>query len=117
MLLYTTLIYKLKGNVIPLISCLNFSSILFIIGLVGIIWNKKNILVMLFCIELMFFCISLNFVFYSIYTYQVVGQIYCLFIVTTAATETAIGLSLLVVISRLGNKINYNSLVTLRSVS
>ena len=117
MLFKKLIIYKLKGNLVPLVTCLNFSSILFVIGLIGIIWNKKNILIMFFCIELMFFCISLNFIFYSIYTYQVIGQIYCLFIVTTAATETAVGLSLLVVISRLGNKINYDSLSTLRSVS
>jgi len=69
---------------------------------------------MLLCIELMFFSISLNFIFFSICTYNFLGQIYALLIVTTAAAETAIGLSLLVIVYRLGNKVDYNSLVTLR---
>jgi len=69
---------------------------------------------MILCIELMFFSISLNFVFFSIYTYNELGQILALFIVTTAAAETAIGLSLLIISYRLSNSINYNKLVTLR---
>lgn len=107
-------IYEINGINLPLMSCLNFSSVLFVLGLVGIVWNKRNILVMLFCIELMFFCTGLSFIFLSAYSYQMIGQIFCLLIVTTAAGETAIGLSLLVLASRLGNKISYNSLMTLR---
>ena len=106
--------YNLNGNSIPLIICLNFSSILFVIGLVGIVWNKKNILIMLLCIELMFFAVSLNFIFLSLYTYTILGQIFCLFILTIVTAETAIGLSLLVIAYRLNNKINYESLITLR---
>ena len=69
---------------------------------------------MLLCIELMFFSISLNFIFFSVSTYNTLGQVYALLVVTTAAAETAIGLSLLVVAYRLGNKVDYNSLVILR---
>ncbi len=101
-------------DIIPVLVCLNFSSILFGFGLVGIIWNKRNFLIMILCIELMFFSISLNFVFFSIYTYNELGQILALFIVTTAAAETAIGLSLLTISYRLSNSINYNKLVILR---
>jgi len=104
-----------NSEVIPLIICLNFSSILFVISLVGIVFNKRNIIVMLLCIELMFFSISLNFIFLSIYCFNLVGQIYCLLIITVCASETAIGLSLLIVASRLGNKINYKSLINLRN--
>ena len=108
------MLHNLNGELIPLIICLNFSFILFIIGLVGIVWNQRNFLIMLLCIELMFFSISLNFIFFSLYTNLIIGQIFCLLIITTVAGETAIGLSLLVISSRLGNKINYESLLTLR---
>jgi len=114
MFLINILYFEIKGVLIPLMLCLNFSWILFIIGLVGIIWNKKNILLMLFCIELMFFSISLNFIFSSCFIFQPLGQIFSLVIITVAAAETAIGLGLLIILLRLSNKINYNSLITLR---
>lgn len=97
---------------IPLIVLLNFSFILFFVGLVGIVWNKKNFLVLILCIEMMFFSISLNFVFFSVYLYNSLGQVLCLFVVTSAAAETAVGLSLLVTACRLGNEVNYDSLVS-----
>ena len=101
-------------DVIPLIACLNFASILFILGLVGIIWNKRNLLVMILCVELMFFSISFNFIFFSVYTYNAVGQILALLIITTAAAETTVGLSLLIISYRLSSKLSYDILITLR---
>jgi NADH-quinone oxidoreductase subunit K len=114
MLILFYFINSLSNNFLPLMLCLNFSSILFIIGLVGIVWNKQNFLLMILCIELMFFSISLNFIFFSLYTYLIIGQIFSLLIVTTAASETAIGLSLLIISSRLNNKVSYSSLISLR---
>jgi NADH:ubiquinone oxidoreductase subunit K len=61
---------------------------------------------------MMFFSISLNFVFFSVYLYNSLGQVLCLFVVTSAAAETAVGLSLLVTACRLGNEVNYDSLVS-----
>jgi NADH-quinone oxidoreductase subunit K len=69
---------------------------------------------MLLCIEIMFFSIGLNFIFFSVYTYNILGQVFGLFIITTAAAETAIGLSLLIIAYRLNNKISYESLIILR---
>jgi len=69
---------------------------------------------MLLCIELMFFSVTLNFIFFSLYTFNTLGQILSLLIVTTAAAETSIGLSLLVIAYRLGNQLDYSSLVNLR---
>jgi NADH-quinone oxidoreductase subunit K len=69
---------------------------------------------MILCIELMFFSICLNFIFFSIYTYNIVGQILALFVITTAASETAVGLSLLVISYRLSNKLSYDNLISLR---
>ena len=96
----------------PLIVLLNFSFILFSIGLVGIVSNKKNFLILLLCIELMFFSLSLNFIFFSIYLYNTLGQIFCLLVVTSAAAETAVGLSLLVIACRLGKEVSYDSLIS-----
>ena len=62
---------------------------------------------------MMFFAISLNFIFFSVYLHNSLGQILCLLVVTSAAAETAIGLSLLVTACRLGNEVNYDSLVSL----
>ena len=67
---------------------------------------------MLLCIELMFFSISLNFIFFSLFSFNIIGQIFALFIVTTAASETAIGLSLIVISYRLGDKLDYHSLIS-----
>lgn len=69
---------------------------------------------MLLCVELMFFAVSLNFIFFSLFTFNVLGQIFALFTVTVAATETSIGLSLIVISYRLGDKLDYRSLINLR---
>ena len=83
-------------------------------GLVGIVWNKRNLLVMILCTEIMFLSIALNFIFFAIYTHNDLGQVYALLVITTAAAETAIGLSLLTLSYRLSNKISYGGLITLR---
>ena len=108
------LFYTSYRVLIPVMACLNLSFMLFIIGFVGIVWNKKSLLIMLICMELMFFSICLNFIFISVFTTNLFGQTIALLIVTTVASETAIGLSLLVVSYRLGDKITYNSLTNLR---
>lgn len=58
---YTLLLVNVK--LVPLIVSLNFSFILFTLGMVGIVFNKRNFLVLLLCIELVFFSVSLNFVY------------------------------------------------------
>lgn len=62
----------------------------------------------------MFFSVSLNFALLSVYTYNGFGQVMALMIITTAASETAVGLSLLVVSHRLSGKLSYASLISLR---
>ena len=105
--------FLLDVKQIPLILLLNFSFLLFFVGLVGIVWSKKNFLILLLCIELMFFSISLNFIFFSVYLHNFLGQIFCLLVVTSAASETAIGLSLLITACYLGKEVTYDSLVIL----
>ena len=61
----------------------------------------------------MFFSISLNFIFFSVFLHNFLGQIFSLLVITSAATETAIGLSLLVTAYRLGNEVDYDSLISI----
>jgi NADH:ubiquinone oxidoreductase subunit K len=79
---------------------LGFSSSLFLLGLWGIFLNRKNIIVMLMSIELMLLAVNFNFLVFSVYLDDVLGQVFSLFILTVAAAESAIGLALLVIYYR-----------------
>ena len=81
------------------------TSFVFIIGLIGIVLNRKNILITIMSIEILLLAVNLNFAAFSIYLGDVVGQIFVLFILTIAATESAIGLAILTVFYRLKNSI------------
>ena len=84
---------------------LSLTSIVFFIGLVGIVLNRKNILIIIMSIELLLLAINLNFAAFSIYLDDVIGQIFVIFILTIAATESAIGLAVITVFYRLKNSI------------
>jgi NADH-quinone oxidoreductase subunit K len=84
---------------------LNVTTVVFIIGLVGIVLNRKNILIILMSIELLLLSVNLNFAALSIYLDDITGQIFVIFILTIAATESAIGLAILTVFYRLKNSI------------
>ena len=75
-------------------------AILFTIGIVGIFLNRKNMLVLLMSIELMLLAVNINFIAFSNYLNNTHGSIFALFVMTVAAAETAIGLSILVVLFR-----------------
>nr|AAG23681.1 NADH dehydrogenase subunit 4L [Thraustochytrium aureum] len=82
------------------------SSFIFIIGLTGIILNKRNILLTLLSIELILLAININFIFYSIYIDDFFGQLFALYILTVAAAESAIGLTILVIYYRVQNTLD-----------
>jgi NADH-quinone oxidoreductase subunit K len=84
---------------------LNLTCIVFFIGLVGIVLNRKNILIIIMSIELLLLAVNLNFAAFSIYLDDIIGQIFILFILTIAATESAIGLAIITVFYRLKNSI------------
>lgn len=86
---------------IDLVQYLTVPLILFIIGLSGIFLNRKNIIIMLMSIELMLLAINFNFVMFSIYLDDLVGQISALLVLTVAAAESAIGLAILVIYYRI----------------
>ena len=79
---------------------LTLAAIIFVIGIVGIFLNRKNIIIILMSIELMLLAVNINFVAFSVYTNDMVGQLFSLLILTVAAAEAAIGLAILVIYNR-----------------
>lgn len=82
---------------IQIIHFLILSSALFCIGLSGMFINRKNIISLLMSLELMLLSVNINFVAFSSYLNDLVGQIFSIFVLTIAGAEAAIGLAILVV--------------------
>jgi NADH-quinone oxidoreductase subunit K len=76
------------------------AAIVFSIGVVGIFLNRKNVIIILMSIELILLAVNINFVAFSSFLHDLVGQIFALFILTVAAAEAAIGLAILSVYFR-----------------
>jgi len=89
--------------------------ILFLIGTLGLVLNRKNIIITIMSIELMLLAVNLNFIVFSIYLDDITGYIFVLFILTIAATESAIGLAILSVYYKLKNTINLDKIKHLKS--
>ncbi|WEK48782.1 MAG: NADH-quinone oxidoreductase subunit NuoK [Candidatus Kaistia colombiensis] len=79
---------------------LSVAAILFTIGVFGIFLNRKNVIVILMSVELILLSVNLNFVAFSSFLGDLVGQIFALLVLTVAAAESAIGLAILVVYFR-----------------
>lgn len=99
---------------LTLLHYLTLTTALFCIGLIGIVSNRTNLLIILMCIEVVLFSIDINFVIFSVYLDDIVGQVFALFVLTVAASESAIGLAIVVVYYRLQNNIVLPSLGLLR---
>ena len=76
------------------------SAILFVLGVLGIFLNRKNVIVILMSIELMLLAVNMNLVAFSTHLGDLTGQIFALLVLTVAAAEAAIGLAILVVYFR-----------------
>ncbi|MEY4707573.1 MAG: hypothetical protein RJB58_1296 [Pseudomonadota bacterium] len=85
---------------IGLTEYLTVAAILFTIGVLGIFLNRKNIIIILMSVELILLAVNINFVAFSVYLGDLVGQVFALFVLTVAAAEAAIGLAILVVYFR-----------------
>ena len=85
-----------------------FFYFLFLIGLTGILFNFKNYLVTMFCIELMYLGITVCFIIVSVSTADPKGQIYAIILLVLAAAESAIGLGILIVLYRFGSSIDFS---------
>ena len=76
------------------------AAILFTIGVFGIFVNRKNVIIILMCIELILLAVNINFVAFSAFSGDIAGQVFALFVLTVAAAEAAVGLAILVVYFR-----------------
>lgn len=94
---------------------LNIIVTLFLIGVLGLVLNRKNILITIMSIELMLLAINLNFVIFSIYLNDIAGYIFVLFILTIAAAESAIGLAILTVYYRLKDTVRMDTIKNVKS--
>ena len=95
---------------ITLSNVLVLAALLFCISVAGIFLNRKNILIILMCIELMLLSVNMNFIAFSYFMGDINGQVFVFFILTVAAAESAIGLAILVVLFRNRNTINVDDL-------
>ncbi|MES0326817.1 MAG: NADH-quinone oxidoreductase subunit NuoK [Gammaproteobacteria bacterium] len=95
---------------VSLSSYLTLAAILFAISIAGIFLNRKNIIVLLMCVELMLLAANINFIAFSHYLNDTAGQIFVFFILTVAAAEAAIGLAILVVLFRNRRSIDVDQL-------
>lgn len=91
------------------------TTLLFLIGILGLVLNRKNIIIIIMSIELMLLAVNLNFIIFSIYLDDVLGQLFVLFILTVAATESAIGLAILIVYYRVKNTILVEKIKTIKN--
>jgi NADH-quinone oxidoreductase subunit K len=99
---------------IALSDYLTVAAIIFSISMAGIFINRKNIIILLMCVELMLLAVNINFIAFSHYLGDSAGQIFVFFILTVAAAEAAIGLAILVVLFRNKRTINVAELDSLK---
>ncbi|HEV2264840.1 MAG TPA: NADH-quinone oxidoreductase subunit NuoK [Stellaceae bacterium] len=85
---------------IGLAHYLTVAAILFTLGVFGIFLNRKNVIIILMSVELMLLAVNINFVAFSAFLHDLVGQVFAMFVLTVAAAEAAIGLAILVVYFR-----------------
>lgn len=99
---------------IHLYHYLILGAILFSLSFAGMIINRKNIIILLMCVELMLLAVNINFVAFAAYLHQLSGEIFVFFILTVAAAETAIGLAILVLCYRTRGSIAMSGLNELK---
>lgn len=93
---------------------LMLAAFLFGLGIAGIILNRKNIIVLLMSIELILLAVNTNFIAFSYFLGNIVGQVFVFFVLTVAAAEAAIGLAILVVLYRKRHTIEVQELDALK---
>ena len=99
---------------ITLQMLLALSGLLFAIAVAGIFINRKNLILLLMCMELLLLSANMNFVAFSRYLGNIDGQVFVFFVLTVAAAEAAIGLAILVVLFRLRKSINVADISSLK---
>ena len=93
---------------------LSVAAVLFSLSVAGIFINRRNLILLLMCIELMLLAVNFNFIAFSRYLGDETGQVFVFFILTVAAAEAAIGLAILVVLFRNRRTINVQELDSMK---
>ena len=93
---------------------LALGALLFAISVAGIFINRKNVIVLLLCVELMLLAVNVNLVAFSRFLGDASGQVFVFFVLTVAAAETAIGLAILVVLFRNRGTINVDQIDSMK---
>ena len=96
--------------VLNLSYLLKLTTLIFCAGAVGLMLNRKNILVAIMCIELLLLAVNFNFIVFSLYLDDIFGLVFVLFVLTIAAAESALGLSILTVYHKLRSSILLDSI-------
>ena len=99
---------------ITLQHMMTLSGILFALSVAGIFLNRKNVILLLMCLELMLLAVTFSFVSFSRFLGDLDGQVFVFFVLTVAAAESAIGLAILVVLFRERRSINVEDLDTMK---
>jgi len=99
---------------ISVTNYLMLSAILFGLGLVGVVINRRNVILLLVCIELMLLAVNTNLVAFSHYYSGNAGEVFVFFILTVAAAEAAIGLAIVMLLYRNRGNINVNKMNQLK---
>ena len=100
--------------IISLEILLLFSTTIFFFGILGIVLNKRNLLIILMSIELMLVGLNLNFIFFSVYLDDIIGQVFALYVLTVAAAESGIGLAIITVYFKDKRTIQQDGFILLR---
>ena len=90
------------------------SAILFSLSLVGIVINRKNVILVLMCVELMWLAVNTNFIAFSHFLHDKAGEVFVFFILTVAAAEAAIGLAIVILLYRNRSNIDVDKLNELK---
>jgi len=93
---------------------LTLAAIIFTIGIIGIFLNRKNVIIILMSIELILLAVNINLVSFSIYSQNLVGQVFAMFILTVAAAEAAVGLAIIVIYYKNRGSINVEQISSLK---
>jgi NADH-quinone oxidoreductase subunit K len=93
---------------------LTINLFLYTIGMIGIVFNRRSVLIILMCIELMLLSLNLNFILFSVYFDDLYGQLFSLFILTVAASESAVGLAIIIIYFRIRGDISIDQSYLIR---
>lgn len=95
---------------IPITNYLTLAAILFGLSLIGIMLNRKNVILLLICVELMLLAVNTNFIAFSHFYQGISGQVFVFFILTVAAAEASIGLAIVMLLYRNQGNIDVDKL-------